>query len=259
MEKSLFVMAFVVFTCCSSTSYSQTLFMKGDAFFHARLTQTDIESIEQNKGAASTILSFAPADSERVLVSTRVGVEEIELIGEDGSVALLPDLYRQIRKRKPRLLREHRDESGAVRLSEVNGIRLLVYNADEDLDGVSLFLRLNEDILCPGSDKPLLYDGYIRTYEAAVTDMLKSPYTEGLSAVFPKDKGYSEVRRSDGSTRFRATMEMSKAKIVLLESEDCDAYFRKEQWYGLYEIAGGRVVHKEFDANGVLQDSTMPK
>lgn len=250
MTRFLFAIAVLLFAAPSSYG-SNNYFLPGDAFFHATLTQKNLDSLTKQK--MPRVVDYSFQDTFEGAFCGYAGYSRARVPAmDDKFVANLKWTYDHIREMNGRELRESRTANG-VELYETNGLHMFLVREDFDLSDsrLQLGLKYNENWI---EETTKFVDHarlccFVDTAEAIEACWVDGPRYPGLEVKLPADKPEA------GHPIDNPVEIQGKVKAIIMPAGPLKPYFQRDEDCFIYVVTEKEVVKywvdghkwKEFD------------
>lgn len=256
MRRTLPFVLITLANLSNAATAQNTGFLPGDAFFHAVVTE---RSVDEMSAAEEAVLDYVRPESEEGSFSGYAGYWKLRLpTDSQATVRNLQRVYRDIRIRVPKEMREYKSASGtsspraASEIIETNGLHVFVYNADFDSHRYSLGLRYNESWLEDTASfgpnpKWVRLELFVDDRGAFSDDWRDASKVPKLDVTCPAIP--DQARRMElgiGNARIDVPLEVrNPVQLIVLPTRRLGPYFRKRNGAYFFSISSESVkIHR---------------
>lgn len=245
MKAAIFILLGSLFLRPCLVCANDNLFLPGDAFFPTVLTKAKLEELAASDAATRTFeySNFRGGG----FFCGYAGYNRAQFVHvDDEFIANLADVYKQIRSRQPRELREESVDGKTV-LHETNGMRVLFYRSDFPYPGAELGLRYNEnwvdEVVRSGHERQRVHlNCLVRDPEAVALSWRDASRYPGLAIrtpdvmLKPTPRTETPVVVTDG------------VKAIVVSTYDLDDFFQPtRQFLRLYIVDANKTEELHYD------------
>lgn len=221
-------------------------FMPGDAFFHSRLTRQSAN--ELHFGDTSLLLSYDYPENSMTF-GGYAGFSNLQIINVNSQMSRnLRILYDALRESIPMIVEIAVDSDGKKEQQELNGFHVFIYNRRTEWKEQLIGLKYNEhwmNLPATALDSPtrkqgfaavaaIRYVSFYSSFKSVIQDWQYAPMYDPLGAKVPQEIAWGV---SGPPINEPIETDAQEIQIIVLEEQDLDAYFEKEDGANFYSVS----------------------